>query len=174
MMSSHCFRETLLMLVRGSFGVATLRARREAHASKPESNTWAAYQCYGDPDYRLSPVASDLIESSGAAKTPHATPEYAGALEYYLDDQPMMASPGNPVCQQSSAHPQISIPCAGMTRDLIRPASLATPGSLPGTALFQREKARATLIRRFAPPGLRPDSSSPKGRRVRALKSGPR
>ena len=46
-----------------TFGVATLRARREAHASKPESNTWAAYQCYGDPDYRLSPVASDLIES---------------------------------------------------------------------------------------------------------------
>jgi hypothetical protein len=37
-----------------TFGVATLRARREAYALSPRNNTWAAYQCYGDPDYRLS------------------------------------------------------------------------------------------------------------------------
>jgi len=30
---------------------AVARARREAHAH--EGNTWAAYQCYGDPDWRL-------------------------------------------------------------------------------------------------------------------------
>src|ERR1700730_3293776 len=53
-----------------------------------------------------------------------------------------------------------------MTRTLIRPASLATPGSSPGCRLFsQREKRAATLIRRFAPPSHR-------GRRVNSRAGG--
>ena len=36
-----------------SFGQAVLRARRETHAEHGDSNTWGAYQCYGDPSYRL-------------------------------------------------------------------------------------------------------------------------
>jgi len=35
------------------FGSATLTARRAAYELRPDSNTWGAYQCYGDPDYRL-------------------------------------------------------------------------------------------------------------------------
>ncbi|OQX09417.1 MAG: hypothetical protein BWK73_22875 [Thiothrix lacustris] len=35
------------------FGMATLLARRETWQQYPQSNTWGAYQCYGDPDYKL-------------------------------------------------------------------------------------------------------------------------
>ncbi len=36
-----------------AFGVAVLMARRATWAQYPNSNTWGAYQCYGDPDYKL-------------------------------------------------------------------------------------------------------------------------
>lgn len=35
------------------FGEAVKRARGAAYRQHPEINTWGAYQCYGDPDYRL-------------------------------------------------------------------------------------------------------------------------
>ncbi len=41
------------MLGGASFGEATLRARRTAYDAKPDDNTWGAFQCYGNPDYRL-------------------------------------------------------------------------------------------------------------------------
>lgn len=49
-----------LMLSRGeTFGRAVHEARRAAHAAAPTSPTWAAYQCYGDPGFRLAnPVTS--------------------------------------------------------------------------------------------------------------------
>ena len=55
------------MLEGDSFGNATLRARQAAYGvddSTPageiaRSNTWGAYQCYGDPDYRLPTVKAD-------------------------------------------------------------------------------------------------------------------
>ena len=41
------------MLAGERFGVAVQGARAETFAADPRSNTWGAYQCYGDPDYRL-------------------------------------------------------------------------------------------------------------------------
>ncbi|HEY6896733.1 MAG TPA: CHAT domain-containing protein [Rhodocyclaceae bacterium] len=35
------------------FGKAVLEARQHVRRAFPQSNTWGAYQCYGDPDYRL-------------------------------------------------------------------------------------------------------------------------
>ena len=52
------------MLDGASFGEATLQARRAAYTLKPNNNTWGAFQCYGDPDYRLR-IA---IRTSGAAE----------------------------------------------------------------------------------------------------------
>ena len=48
------------MLAGDTFGSATLKARKEAYDADAvhhvRSNTWGAYQCYGDPDYRLPTV----------------------------------------------------------------------------------------------------------------------
>jgi tetratricopeptide (TPR) repeat protein len=41
------------MLYGATFGEATLMARQDAFGARPQSNTWGAYQCYGEPDYRL-------------------------------------------------------------------------------------------------------------------------
>jgi len=41
------------MLSGDSFGEAVKGARKATHVIAPESNTWGAYQCYGDPSYRL-------------------------------------------------------------------------------------------------------------------------
>ncbi|HEY5207084.1 MAG TPA: CHAT domain-containing protein [Roseiarcus sp.] len=56
------------MLEGDNFGNATLRARRAAYGvDAPDfvgevarSNTWGAYQCYGDPDYRLPTVEASI------------------------------------------------------------------------------------------------------------------
>jgi tetratricopeptide (TPR) repeat protein len=55
------------MLEGDSFGNATLRARQAAYGvdesssagETARSNTWGAYQCYGDPEYRLPTVKAD-------------------------------------------------------------------------------------------------------------------
>jgi beta-lactamase superfamily II metal-dependent hydrolase len=51
------FAETLYAgLLRGDlFGKAVHRARTQVRARVPDSMTWAAFQCYGDPGYGLEP-----------------------------------------------------------------------------------------------------------------------
>lgn len=53
--AARSFSETFYreMLAGGSFGGATLAARRAAFEAKSGGNTWGAYQCYGDADMRL-------------------------------------------------------------------------------------------------------------------------
>lgn len=46
------------MLNGATFGMATWEARKAAYDENPKGNTWGAYQCYGDPDYRLRAVPS--------------------------------------------------------------------------------------------------------------------
>ena len=42
-------------LLKGStFGESVMEARRQTYHQYKESNTWGAYQCYGDPDYVLT------------------------------------------------------------------------------------------------------------------------
>ena len=41
------------MLEGVAFGESVRRARQAVYDRYPASNTWGAYQCYGDPDYRL-------------------------------------------------------------------------------------------------------------------------
>jgi len=36
-----------------AFGVAVRKARSAAYEARPGTNTWGAYQCYGDPDFSL-------------------------------------------------------------------------------------------------------------------------
>ncbi|HRJ52013.1 MAG TPA: CHAT domain-containing protein [Candidatus Thiothrix moscowensis] len=53
--AAKVFSETCYSaLLKGhTFGRAVLMARRETWSQYPNSNTWGAYQCYGDPDYKL-------------------------------------------------------------------------------------------------------------------------
>jgi pimeloyl-ACP methyl ester carboxylesterase/tetratricopeptide (TPR) repeat protein len=41
------------MLEGENFGTAVLRARQETYHRHPSVNTWGAYQCYGNPEYRI-------------------------------------------------------------------------------------------------------------------------
>jgi tetratricopeptide (TPR) repeat protein len=47
------------MLKGASFGEAVRGARKAAYSAQANSNTWGAYQCYGDPDYRLREAPAD-------------------------------------------------------------------------------------------------------------------
>ncbi|MGH9838994.1 MAG: CHAT domain-containing protein, partial [Blastocatellia bacterium] len=42
------------MLAGDSFGEAVLKARIETHREHSDKNTWGAYQCYGNPNFRLN------------------------------------------------------------------------------------------------------------------------
>jgi hypothetical protein len=50
------------MLNGESFGEATRTARARAYDEHPGSNTWGAYQCYGDPDFRFVLVRERLAQ----------------------------------------------------------------------------------------------------------------
>jgi hypothetical protein len=41
------------------FGEAVRAARQATHKARPTSNTWGAYQCYGNPDFRLRPASDE-------------------------------------------------------------------------------------------------------------------
>lgn len=49
------------------FGAAVFLARKEAETTKPASNTWGAYQAYGDPSYQLEAPQSGASAGLGAA-----------------------------------------------------------------------------------------------------------
>ena len=58
-------------LQRGSnFAEAVHTARRDAHNRNPASNTWAAYQCYGDPAWTLRRRAAKDDPVVRTSKTP--------------------------------------------------------------------------------------------------------
>jgi hypothetical protein len=59
-----CFYKA--MLEGKTFGDATLLARQEAYRANPNSSTFGAYQCYGDPDYRLRGADSRRGDGDGA------------------------------------------------------------------------------------------------------------
>lgn len=46
------------MLDGDNFGDAVRIARAQCRSRYPHSNTWGAYQCYGDPNYQLSSIAT--------------------------------------------------------------------------------------------------------------------
>ena len=60
------------MLAGERFGEAVLAARQETHARHPGLNTWAAYQCYGDPEFQLElgPAAAPAGAGSRARPEP--------------------------------------------------------------------------------------------------------
>ncbi|MCC6248014.1 MAG: CHAT domain-containing protein [Rubrivivax sp.] len=61
------------LLARRSFIEAVGEARESTWRAFPRSNTWAAYQCYGDPDWRFRRVG----EGAGAAAVVDVQAEYA-------------------------------------------------------------------------------------------------
>lgn len=65
-MGAATFARTLYghMTAGQSFGESVRAARMEAFAADP-SNTWAAYQCYGEPDFRLSYASGRRLLPSG-------------------------------------------------------------------------------------------------------------
>lgn len=49
------------LLASAPFGAAVLRARKKTYDSHGTVNTWGAYQCYGDPDWRLRSEQGEAI-----------------------------------------------------------------------------------------------------------------
>jgi hypothetical protein len=46
------------------FGKAILAARQVTYEQHGETNTWGAYQCYGDPDFRLTRASEEVLTRS--------------------------------------------------------------------------------------------------------------
>ncbi|MDH4100776.1 MAG: CHAT domain-containing protein, partial [Nitrospirota bacterium] len=51
------------MLRGDGFGDAVRQARAEVYKQHPGTNTWGAYQCYGDPDYRLVRLDDSTVKN---------------------------------------------------------------------------------------------------------------
>jgi CHAT domain-containing protein/pimeloyl-ACP methyl ester carboxylesterase len=56
-------------------------ARLAAWEAHPAGNTWAAYQCYGDPDWRYVPPDEDQAQQAAAVPEVASAPSLALALE---------------------------------------------------------------------------------------------
>jgi len=54
------------------FGKAVFAARKATYKASPESNTWGAYQAYGDPAFQLQEPAPDALPRSGGGPPPAA------------------------------------------------------------------------------------------------------
>ncbi len=62
---------------RESFGESVRKARLRCHTSHPQSNTWAAFQCYGDPQFCLSWTREDRDDKA----VQRTVREYVSAAE---------------------------------------------------------------------------------------------
>lgn len=65
------------LLVGDPFGDAVLRARKKTYESHGAVNTWGAYQCYGDPDWRLR-------SEQGTPIGPHEENHFVASAEVVL------------------------------------------------------------------------------------------
>jgi len=63
-----------------SFGVAVREARKAAYLARPGTNTWGAYQCYGDPGFSL---VTNVTRAGSAGKPLHfaSVNELVNAIE---------------------------------------------------------------------------------------------
>lgn len=52
------------MLAGHTFGKSVHLAREQVFQAFPKTNTWGAYQCYGDPDYRFRDITADTGDAS--------------------------------------------------------------------------------------------------------------
>ncbi len=75
--AASTFANTLYarLLAGATFGEAISAARWQTWNDYQSVNTWGAYQCYGDPDYRLAPDA--VVHPSTTAHRPPASTEQA-------------------------------------------------------------------------------------------------
>ena len=71
------------MLAGEEFGDAVRAAREEIWVRHPDVNTWGAYQCYGDPSYRLHGDGGGV--PAAEAKTYHAPVELIADLQNDLE-----------------------------------------------------------------------------------------
>ncbi|WP_020559553.1 CHAT domain-containing protein [Thiofilum flexile] len=78
-LAARLFAETCYraLLTGCRFGDAVLQARRDTWRVYPNSNTWGAYQCYGDPDYRL--VQSNALGEDSSEYSD--VPQYIAPIE---------------------------------------------------------------------------------------------
>jgi tetratricopeptide (TPR) repeat protein len=83
--AAHLFAEVFYeqLLAGATFGDAVAAARKEAHGMG--GNTWAAYQCYGDPDWRLRSGTSDPQRPRELPKDAYAGIASAPALALALE-----------------------------------------------------------------------------------------
>ncbi|WP_404389229.1 CHAT domain-containing protein [Humibacillus xanthopallidus] len=63
------------LLSGATFGEAIAAARQDTWSGHQSVNTWGAYQCYGDPEFRLAPDA--VVHRESASRSRPATPEQA-------------------------------------------------------------------------------------------------
>lgn len=66
------------------FGEAVRVARQSVYKEYPELNTWGAYQCYGDPSYRLK-INSASGQYTDQVKSDQSIPEYSSIQELLSD-----------------------------------------------------------------------------------------
>ncbi len=76
--AAGCFARAFYgsLLSGNSFGNAVHHARMETYAHHAHTNTWGAYQCYGDPEYRLDTRAATHTARRGETRyysAEHAT-----------------------------------------------------------------------------------------------------
>jgi len=84
-----CFAQAFYkqLLENHSFGQALAEARRQTWSRFPESNTWGAYQAYGDPDFCLDPTSR--VYSAVSDEVPVAVEEVHIKLDgLSLKDEP--------------------------------------------------------------------------------------
>ncbi len=79
---AQIFYETFLN--GAGFGDAVQNARAETQKRYPTVNTWGAYQCYGDPDYKMT--ESRTPQKAGGAKQFVSLTEYLVAVKNIAED----------------------------------------------------------------------------------------
>jgi len=77
-------------------------ARRAAYDARPEGNTWAAYQCYGDPDWRYA-AAPESIDRAEPEAAIVSAPALALALETVALEAQYADGGGDPARKQQLA-----------------------------------------------------------------------
>ena len=134
--AAEMFSDTFYQcLLKGqTFGESVMEARRQTYANFKESNTWGAYQCYGDPDYVLTHhAASDANNtvSKNSSQTQYVSEnEVLVALQNLSNSSDSSRISNFTVLQSTLSNIEQYIPIEWLSRASIRTALGRAHGKL--------------------------------------------
>jgi len=150
--TAACFAEAFYgaFLTGVSFGESVKRARKAAYEHNPQSTTFAAYQCYGDPSFSLA-RESEKTRWKPPSRIPSEAALIAEVLPRITDVQTLMMVAEQVEQEEQAKHLQSALACEALAAAFERLGDLESAVAWYGKAIAKSDNMNSVHLKSFTP-----------------------